>query len=283
MSTSNDLKIRTMRREELAFAIDLAAAEGWNPGLHDAECFHAADPGGYLMGELDGEPVGCISAVSYGGHYGFIGLYIVRPEFRGRGMGWRIWRAAMQQLRGHNIGLDGVVAQQGNYAKSGFRLAYRNVRYRAQAVAGVMHASIAPASANDFDAIRHYDRQVFPAPRDAFLRCWLTQPLAGVWVARDGARLTGYAVVRRCLAGWKMGPLAADDAVVARRLWDAALMHVAGGDEVFVDIPQANSDAQTFMAGLGLIPVFETARMYTGPDPAIQLGKLFGVTTFELG
>jgi len=32
-----------------------------------------------------------------------------------------------------------------------------------------------------------------------------------------------------------------------------------------------------------LKPVFETARMYTGPDPAIDLAKLFGVTTFELG
>ena len=55
-----------MRREEIAFAMDLAATEGWNPGLHDAECFYAADPGGFLIGELAGEPVGCISAVSYG-------------------------------------------------------------------------------------------------------------------------------------------------------------------------------------------------------------------------
>ena len=41
-----------MRREEVAFAIDLAAREGWNPGLHDAECFFAADPDGFLIGEL---------------------------------------------------------------------------------------------------------------------------------------------------------------------------------------------------------------------------------------
>ena len=62
MSRLKELAIRTMRREEVAFAIDLAAREGWNPGLHDAECFFSADPGGFLIGELDGEPVGCISA-----------------------------------------------------------------------------------------------------------------------------------------------------------------------------------------------------------------------------
>jgi len=29
--------------------------------------------------------------------------------------------------------------------------------------------------------------------------------------------------------------------------------------------------------------VFETARMYTGPLPEIDLEGMFGVTTFELG
>ena len=71
-----------------------------------------AEPGGFLIGELRDEPVGCISAVSYGGRYGFIGLYIVRPEYRGRGYGLRLWQAAMARLEGHNVGLDGVVAQQ---------------------------------------------------------------------------------------------------------------------------------------------------------------------------
>ena len=51
----------------------------------------------------------------------------------------------------------------------------------------------------------------------------------------------------------------------------------------FIDIPEANPDAKPFMAALDLTPMFETARMYTGPDPAIELAKLFGVTTFELG
>ena len=37
-------EIRTMTGAELDFAIDLAAAEGWNPGLHDADAFYAADP-----------------------------------------------------------------------------------------------------------------------------------------------------------------------------------------------------------------------------------------------
>jgi hypothetical protein len=182
-----------------------------------------------------------------------------------------------------NIGLDGVVAQQANYALSGFRLAYRNVRYRGRAEPAAIHGPVAPATEVMFEAISDFDRQIFPERRDAFLRPWLTQPMAGAYAAQDGGRLTGFTVVRRCQEGWKIGPLAADDAVIARRLYEAAAAHAPRHEAIFVDVPEANPRARSFLAALSLTPVFETARMYTGLDPAIELPKLFGVTTLELG
>jgi GNAT superfamily N-acetyltransferase len=280
---SDDLRIRTMQRGELSFALDLAAEEGWNPGLHDAECFFSADPDGFLIGELGSERIGCISAVSYQGRYGFVGLYIVRPEFRGRGYGRQLFVAALERLRGQNVGLDGVVAQQKHYARHGFRLAYRNLRYRGQAGAATPDASVRRATDLDFDAISALDREVFPEPREAFLRAWLTQPSASAFVVRAGREVTGYTVIRRCREGWKIGPLVAGDATIARRLYDAASASAPEGDALFIDLPETNASALALADELALGPVFETARMYTGPDPAICLSKLFGVTTFELG
>ncbi len=66
-----------MLRDDVDFALELAAREGWNPGIHDADCFYYTDPQGFFIGELDGEPIGCITAVSYEDSFGFIGLYIV--------------------------------------------------------------------------------------------------------------------------------------------------------------------------------------------------------------
>ena len=195
----------------------------------------------------------------------------------------RLWQAAMARLQGHNVGLDGVVAQQSNYARSGFRLAYRNVRYRGRAQPAALHASIVPAAEASFEAIRDLDRKIFPARRDAFLRCWLAQPMAGAYVAKDGGRLTGYTVVRPSREGWKIGPLVAEAPAIAGRLFAAASAHAPRGEPIFVDVPEANAGAASLLAALTLTPVFETARMYTGPDPAIELSKLFGVTTFELG
>src|SRR5262249_38579128 len=125
----NDLRIRTMRPGEISIAVDWAAAEGWNPGLADAACFATVDPGGFLIGELDGAPAATISCINYGASFAFLGFYIVREDLRGRGYGLRIWNAAIAHAGSRVIGLDGVVAQQANYRKSGFQLAYANIRY----------------------------------------------------------------------------------------------------------------------------------------------------------
>jgi hypothetical protein len=74
----NGFVIRRMEKDDVKLAVDWAAREGWNPGLNDGSCFYDADPQGFFMGELKGEPIGCISAVSYGDSFGFIGFYIIR-------------------------------------------------------------------------------------------------------------------------------------------------------------------------------------------------------------
>src|SRR5688572_11731155 len=127
----SNFNIRTMTRREVDLAVDWAASEGWNPGLCDAECFYSQDPAGFLIGELDGEPVGCASAVRYSDQFGFAGFYIMRPDFRARGnYGYKLGCAAIYRLADVNAGLDGVLRQQPHYFKLwGFRLAHRNVRY----------------------------------------------------------------------------------------------------------------------------------------------------------
>jgi ribosomal protein S18 acetylase RimI-like enzyme len=274
--------IRPATRAELDRLIDWAAAEGWNPGLGDAEAFRAADPEGFLVGLIEDEPVAGISVVRYGDDFGFLGLYIVRPEHRGKGYGWAIWQAGMARLQGRNVGLDGVVAQQDNYRRSGFVLAHRNVRYAGRINApSVGDPHIAPLQQVPFDDVARYDRPCFPASRDAFLRAWL-DPAQRTCHAYGDGRLLGYGVVRASRDGFKVGPLFADRVDVAEALL-RSLAAEARGDSIHVDLPEPNHEAVAMVEGLGLLPVFETARMYTGGDPALPLERIYGITTFELG
>jgi ribosomal protein S18 acetylase RimI-like enzyme len=162
------IDIRPMTRQELERAIDWAAAEGWNPGLNDANCFHATDPGGFLLGLIDDKPVATISVVKYGDRFGFLGFYIVKPEYRGAGNGLKIWNAGLEYLKGRTIGLDGVVAQQDNYQKSGFTLAYRNVRYQGTGDGRlVTDPGVVRLSTLAFDEIDSYDKPFFPDNRSS--------------------------------------------------------------------------------------------------------------------
>ncbi|MGE9009646.1 GNAT family N-acetyltransferase [Leptospira interrogans] len=278
----NELRIRPMRPDEISIAVDWAAAEGWNPGFADDACFSTVDPQGFLIGELDGAPAATVSCVNYSDQFSFLGFYIVRADLRGRGYGLQIWNAAIAHAGRRVIGLDGVVAQQQNYRRSGFELAYANIRYGGTVAAPAVPSGVAALNEIPIAAVEAHDATVFPAPRPAFLRAWIGSPgHSGRALVRDGA-LAGWGVIRPCRQGHKIGPLVADDRATAETVLSALLADVGGG-EIFLDVPAINRDAVALAQDLGLTPVFETARMYTGAIPPLRLERVFGVTTFELG
>jgi GNAT superfamily N-acetyltransferase len=279
----SDLRIRAMRPDEISIAVDWAAAEGWNPGLVDAACFSLVDPDGLLIGELDGAPAATISCANYSANFAFLGLYIVRKDLRGRGHGLRIWNAAIAHAGPRVIGLDGVVAQQQNYKKSGFKLAYANVRYGGAVVGpDPQRVPVAALAEVPLALVAADDATVFAASRSAFLRAWIGSPgHVGRALVRDG-RLAAWGVIRPCRMGNKIGPLVGDDRDAVEAVL-AALLASSTNSEIFLDVPSVNRDAIAFAEDLGLAPVFETARMYTGEIPPLRLDRVFGVTTLELG
>ena len=275
-----------MSRADLDWAVGWAAKEGWNPGLYDADCFYAADPEGFLMGFLGEEAIASISVVKYGESFGFLGFYIVKPEFRGQGYGLQIWQAGLAALEGRIVGLDGVVAQQSNYLRSGFKLAYRNIRYEGiqqsdETVNSSRH--IVPLATLPMADLLQYDRPLFPGDRAQFLRCWLTQPESyGVGYLRDDI-LNGYGLLRRCRQGFKIGPLFADNAPAAEAIFQSLKARVPRGNPFYLDVPQVNEAAVALAHRHGLKSMFETARMYAPSLPELPTDRIFGVTSFELG
>lgn len=285
-SMGMDLLIRRLERDELAFPVIMAAAEGWNPGLADADPFWAADPQGWWGGVVGGELVSCISTVAYdtdtGPGFGFVGFYIVRPDLRGRGLGRRTWDAAMPHLEGRLVGLDGVMEQVPTYERSGFAPAYVSRRNRCTG-GGAAPPGLTPLADVPFGDVSALDASCFPARREAFLQAWLAMPGAtGLARVADG-ELRGFGVLRPCRQGCKIGPLLALEAATAELLLDGLLAAAPQGEPVFLDTPGRNPAALALADERGMDTVFETMRMYRGPEPSLPLERLYGVCTFELG
>ena len=281
--------MRAATPREFATAVRWAREEGWNPGIGDLEAFFAADPSGFLMGFANGEPVSSISVIRYGDGFGFLGLYIVHPDARGEGFGITTWNAGMAYLGNRTVGLDGVVAQQDNYTKSGFRLAGRNIRFSGvPRLTGTDRstATVVGAGVEHADQIGKLDRKCFGAPRPDFLRSWVfAQPDAGrkTFVVFENGELSGYATIRKCAEGFKIGPLFARNRQSATSLFQACCAHVDEEATIILDVPEANRQSVEMAESAGMAPVFETARMYRGTAPELPRSMIFGVTSFELG
>lgn len=274
------LDVKEMQIADLHRALGWARDEGWNPGLDDAEAFHSADPAGFLMGWLGQDPVCAISVVRYGPDAGFLGLYLCRSEFRGQGHGWTLWQAGMARMEHRLVGLDGVVAQQENYRRSGFNRAYRNIRMIGH-VDGA--AAGAPFDADDLSSALALDAEITGLTRPKYLRAWWRPaPTRKTKVLRQAGRVVAVGTIRRCIDGGKIGPLLAqtpDEAILLL----SALCAEYPGAPVSIDVPEPNAVFLKQLEGLGFSPAFETARMYKGVPPVADMARLFGQTTLELG
>jgi hypothetical protein len=281
-----------MSRPEVDELVSWAAQEGWNPGLQDADLFWATDQDAFVAAELEEALIGGGAITSYDGEFGFMGFFIVRPEFRGRGLGNTLWHARRERLLarlrpGASIGLDGVSAMQEYYAKGGFAFSHRDIRFCAEisdypVIPAIGNEEIIPLAEVAFDRIVQYDRTCFPAPRPNFLKGWTSQPDALALGYQRHGKLSGYGVVRRCREGCKIGPLFADDAQAAMSLY-AHLAGFASGGPLFLDAPENNPAAIELARRHRMVEVFGCARMYLGPPPDLAHHRIFGVTTFELG
>ncbi|HVU37159.1 MAG TPA: GNAT family N-acetyltransferase [Opitutales bacterium] len=283
--------IRSMERPELDLVLDWAAKEGWNPGLQDADAFWAADPDGFIVAERNGQVVGALSVVSYDARFGFVGLFIVRPDARKQGVGRALWDDGMKTIRSRlqfeaSIGLDGVLAMRAAYEKSGFQYHTRHIRFEGVGVRPTTPITgVAPAARVPFASILAVDSAHFPVPRPRFLAPWL-RPNGGAAFAATPrgtmGKLGGYAVVRKCRNGFKIGPLFAADEASAESLFLSCSAQAAG-QPLFLDVPEGNAPAMALAAKYQMKEVFSCARMYNGPVPAFNQAGVYGVTTFELG
>ncbi len=264
-----------------------ANQEGWNPGPYDADIFWVTDPDGFYGYYQNGDLIAGGFIVSYNEEFGFMGGFIVNPQYRSLGIGRKLWYQRRDMLlsrlnEGASIGMDGILAMQPFYEKGGFEIAFRDERYQKIGEKFEIDTNISTINDEDIESILTYDKQCFGFSRPQFLIPWLKQPKGKTFKYVENGKLTGYAFVRKANTGYKICPLFADNYTIAEELYKACLNSVAG-ESLFIDVPMINQAAIDLIKSYNTTNVFECARMYYGKAPDVKIDKIFGMTTLEVG
>lgn len=282
-----NLQFQKLDLEGVKTLVKWAEEEGWNPGPFDADVYYAADPNGFYGFFVEDKLIAGGAIVSYDNKFGFMGLFIVKPEFRGKEIGRKLWYQRRDTLLKRlndsaSIGMDGVVAMQPFYEKGGFKIAFRDERYEKIGIAFNVDKNISPITDKDFKSILEYDKQCFGFSRPQFLKPWLALPGNKTFKYTEEGKLKGFAIIRKAVKGYKVCPLFADNNIIAEELYKACLNSVVG-EPLYLDIPVTNKEAVNLIKKYNAAYIFECARMYYGNPPAVEIDKIFGLTTFEIG
>ncbi|XP_078661686.1 holothin acyltransferase-like [Branchiostoma floridae x Branchiostoma belcheri] len=299
-------------QSEVALMLEWVAAEGWRPGVYDAESYYRQDPTGFYLAEVDGVPVGGVVLVKYGENFAFGGNLIMKPAFRGKGYARRMARVVMEAsgMSDRNVGLESMVDLQDAYSRIlGVQFAWKNTRFRgvgSNTFTGVKQddnpAALVPVKEVDFEHLCVFDASVFGTPRPTFLKTWISQPgmvaLAAVTTAPAGeddehsqeTRIAGYGCIRLSVESYKdvnfsrkIGPIFAESAAVGSQLFAALVATVPPGVPYYIDVPETNESAMKLARESGLESVSQTARMFTKGDGGVKCSMVYGITTLELG
>lgn len=266
------IHIRPLAAADLPFADSLRAAAGWNQTLADWRRFVGLNPGGCFLAEWDGEPAGTVTTTLYGLDLAWIGMALVHPERRGRGIGRRLLEKALEHLLGLGVRcvkLDATPAGRELYAKLGFREEWTLRRWRregARPAPMTRQEGIAPWDADRMREIDEMDRAAFGLSRHSLLSALARESRAAYVAENEPGRVGGHGMLREGSLAFYLGPAVAVNSGTASRLVAALLAH-AWERDVLWDIPDPNADAIALAERLGFAAQRQLTRMFLGPNP----------------
>jgi GNAT superfamily N-acetyltransferase len=237
----------------------LVEQSGWNQTAADWAVF--ADEGTiYVVRDERGKIVGSGAVLPFGPSSAWIGMILVAPEARGRGLGAALFQRCLNTARagGRATLLDATPAGKRLYEQFGLEPLFSLTRWQLERHAPGHEAPAAKAcSPSDIEAVVALDALAFGAPRGALLADILGRPGSRCLHAQGGI-----AMVRHGRIADHIGPLLAPDEAGAGSLLHAAVATVAGS--VFIDVPDARASVASELAGLGFTRQRSFIRMAFG-------------------
>ena len=273
--------LRSLVSRDLSFAHRLSQLAGWNQTRRDWERFLTLGQGGCFLAEYDGVPAGTATTTCYGSDLAWIGMVLVDPGFRRRGIGTDLLQRAIHYLRDERgiscVRLDATPEGRPLYEGLGFQAEWGLRRWRREAVGNQCNEVLLHPEFSD--AAFALDKLVFGADRSGLLRSLASGSLAGASLP-DGS----FGLIRDGERAVYLGPVTAASSVSGATLIENLARQCPGDRVIFWDLPDENFIATDMAVSLGFRPVRELTRMWLGdaPAPSDPL-RIFGLAEPGLG
>jgi GNAT superfamily N-acetyltransferase len=277
------LTLRNLTSADLEFADSLRAVAGWNQTQEDWRRFLDLSPNSCLLAECEGRPVATATTIVYGKELGWIGMMLVHPDFRRRGIARVLMDHCIEILRSagvRSIKLDATPEGREVYLKFGFQDEYRLTRYKAaSALAEESSTNIRAAKAEDLASIVALDQSATGTLRERLLERLIAESSQAL-VYQSEERITGFGILRPGTIASYLGPIVATEVSHAHQLASA----LAASGEVICDLPDRNEAAAPWAKNRGLVPQRTLTRMYLGENISASAPEsYFAIAGPELG
>jgi GNAT superfamily N-acetyltransferase len=283
------MKIHTLEERDIDRPMHLSTQANWNHAPADWRRLVRLWPGQVLVGEIDGRIVASGSLATYPsshGLLGWIGLILVDPDFRRRGLGMQIVRAVLdlaERLDVAVLGLDASDQGQPIYERLGFECRCGINRWSGRA--RIRNAS-PPMADEDWRPLLDLDRLACDAKRAALLHNLAAGGASVVRRTTQDNRLTGYGLLRPGRRAWHVGPLVAEDPATAASVFDDLIEPTDNGfaEDIIIDVLDGHPFESHLVArGLSVARRLQRMTRPLGETVLMASPLACAVTGFELG
>jgi len=285
MQNEEPIEVRLLGEEDIAAAVRLKELARWNQTEDDWRRLLSLEPNGCFCATTSGSVVATTTTTTYGRELAWIGMVLVDPVYRRRGIATRLMQVALGYLFEIGVAtvkLDATPDGRPVYENLGFKVESLIERWEGVAVAQAVGCSTLNTSARR-EALT-LDRGVFGADRSKLIEMLIENacvaPLAST--APDG-RLTGYALARRGTAAAYVGPLVTTISDGAPALLDGLLSQLTG-QRVYIDVNTDFGMGTEILTARGLVKQRDLIRMCYGKESkAGSSPSIFAIAGPEIG
>lgn len=289
MPQTGRIEIRLLGQSDIPAAMQLKELARWNQTESDWHRLLQLEPSGCFGAFRDGSLLGTTTTTTYDRELAWIGMVLVSPENRRRGIATQLIKTALEYLSGkvRTVKLDATPEGQTVYEGLGFEVESLIERYVGVAsLHEVDSSNVVSDTKLDFETSREMvelDRFVFGADRSRLIKILIDNACAAPVLQRaaDG-RLSGYGLARRGTSADYVGPVIVTETETAAPLLDRLLGQLPD-QQIYVDLNSSFKTGERLLTDRGFTKQRNLIRMSRGTKSTPTSPFVFAIAGPEIG